>query len=80
MIVTANSHYLLVLTNLVYPAALTASVVAANAYVLDNRIDNLEDRIEEMKGDIKVLKHGAIRLAARISVAEKLLKDCGKNR
>ncbi len=48
---------------------------------------SLEDQLKEMKGDIKELKHDTKRLTARqtemelhrISIAEKLLKGCGKN-
>lgn len=81
-----------VLTNLVYPAALTAFGLAGNAYILGNQIkdvrDDLGGQIKEIKGDLKAVKRDIKGLIARqtelelhdMSVAEKLLKDCGKNK
>ena len=79
------------LTNLVYPA-LTALGIVGNTYFLGNQIkdvkDDLGNQIKELEDDVKEVKHDIKRLTARqtemerhdMSVAEKLLKDCGKKR
>lgn len=75
-----------------YPAALTAFGLIGNAYILGNQIkdvrDDLGGQIKEMRGDLKEVKHDIKSLTARqtamelhdMSIAEKLLKDCGKNK
>lgn len=80
-----------VIRKLVYPAALTAFGVGGNAYILGNQIrgikDDLRSLIKEMKADLGDMKHDIRRLTARqtemelhdISIAVKLLKNCGKN-
>lgn len=65
-----------------YPAALTAFGLVGNAYILGNQIKDVRD---DLGGQIKEVKHDIKRLTDRqtemelhdMSVAEKLLKDCG---
>ena len=55
---------------------------------LGDQINSVKDQMKEIEGDIKEMKHGLKGLTARqtemelhdMSVAEKLLKDCGKNK
>lgn len=71
---------------------MTAFGLIGNVYILGKQIkdvkDDLGDQIKEIKGDIKEVKHDIKGLTAHqtemelhdMSVAEKLLKDCGKNK